>query len=85
MTSSLYVPGKLNLGNSKLLVDIGTGYYVEKSAGEATEYYKRKCEYLASSIENLNNAIDAKSVQIRAVQNIMQQKATATTAATKSS
>ncbi|EPY53546.1 prefoldin subunit 5 [Schizosaccharomyces cryophilus OY26] len=76
LTTSLYVPGKLKLGNRKVLIDIGTGYFVEKRAPDAIEYYQRKCEYLKNSIESISSAVEAKSSQIRAVQSVMQQKAT---------
>ena len=30
LTSSVYVPGKLSTPTDKVLIDIGTGYFVEK-------------------------------------------------------
>lgn len=41
LTSSLYVPGKLADAN-KVLVDVGTGYYVER-VGKGCEVSKRIC------------------------------------------
>ena len=41
LTQSLYVPGMISESN-KVLVDIGTGYYVEKSVPKAKELLDRK-------------------------------------------
>ena len=41
LNQSLYVPGRVADAN-KLLVDIGTGYFVEKSLKETKEYLERK-------------------------------------------
>ena len=41
LTQSLYVPGKVSGGDS-VLVDIGTGYYAEKSVSSAKEMIDRK-------------------------------------------
>lgn len=45
LTQSLYVPGRIK-EPSKVMVDIGTGYYVEKSLPKAKEFMERKvgCE-----------------------------------------
>ncbi|EEB08840.1 prefoldin subunit 5 [Schizosaccharomyces japonicus yFS275] len=74
LTASLYVPGRFKLKDNKVLVDIGTGYFVEKTAEEAAVYYEGKCEYLRKSIGGLEGAIDAKNAQVRAVQQITQEK-----------
>lgn len=41
MTSSLYVKGTLGEVD-KVLVDVGTGYFVEKNIEEADDYFRRK-------------------------------------------
>ncbi|KAG0217785.1 Prefoldin subunit 5, partial [Mortierella sp. GBA43] len=41
LTSSLYVPGKL-ANVEKVVVDIGTGYYVEKTVEDAIKFYNAK-------------------------------------------
>ncbi len=41
LTGSMYVPGKL-ADPDKVLVDVGTGYYVEKKRDAAKEYFTKK-------------------------------------------
>ena len=45
LNSSVYVPGKLADG-SVVVVDIGAGYFVEKSVKQAEDFFKRKMEFL---------------------------------------
>ncbi|XP_075262221.1 prefoldin subunit 5-like [Convolutriloba macropyga] len=45
LTDSLYVPGKLkNAG--KVLIDVGTGYYVEMSAEKACKFLEKRIEFI---------------------------------------
>lgn len=41
LTSSLYVPGKI-ADASKVLVDVGTGYYVSKSVADGVTFFEKK-------------------------------------------
>ena len=41
LTQSLYVPGRVK-EPSRVIVDVGTGYYVEKSLPKAKEFMERK-------------------------------------------
>jgi len=59
MTSSMYVPGEL-ADIEKVLVDVGTGYYIEKTVPEAREFYKRKEAYLNEGLSNLAKTITQK-------------------------
>jgi len=53
MTSSMYVPGILD-ETSSVLVDIGTGYYVEKSVDEGKKYFRRKIEFVGKQLEKIH-------------------------------
>ena len=59
LTSSLYVSGKL-VSNSKVLVDIGTGYYVNKSVDEAKKYFEKKIQFIGKQIEQLQPLLQQK-------------------------
>lgn len=48
LTGSMYVPGKLSDSN-KVLVDVGTGFYVEKNIEAAQEYFTKKVKYVTVS------------------------------------
>ena len=53
MTSSMYVPGILD-ETSSVVVDIGTGYYVEKSVEEGKKYFRRKIEFVGKQLEKIH-------------------------------
>ncbi|XP_010521869.1 PREDICTED: probable prefoldin subunit 5 [Tarenaya hassleriana] len=52
LTASLYVPGTLDDAD-KVLVDIGTGYFVEKTMEEGKDYCERKINLLKSNFDQL--------------------------------
>ncbi|KAL1935817.1 hypothetical protein VTP01DRAFT_4957, partial [Rhizomucor pusillus] len=73
LTSSLYVPGKLS-DVEKVIVDIGTGYYVEKTLDSATKFYAEKENYVKKNLEQLQETINSKQSSLRAIVNVMQEK-----------
>ncbi|XP_057305816.1 prefoldin subunit 5-like [Hydractinia symbiolongicarpus] len=56
MTSSMYVPGFLD-DTSTVMVDIGTGYYVEKSVEDGKKYFRRKIEFVGKQVEKIHPAL----------------------------
>ncbi|XWS68451.1 hypothetical protein CRYUN_Cryun04dG0091200 [Craigia yunnanensis] len=52
LTASLYVPGTLD-DTDKVLVDVGTGYFVEKTMAEGKDYCERKINLLKSNFDQL--------------------------------
>merc|ERR1712189_152163 len=56
MTSSMYVPGSLD-DTSTLLIDIGTGYFVEKSVEDSKAYFHRKIEFVGKQLEKIHPAL----------------------------
>ncbi|KAF4014027.1 hypothetical protein G4228_005491 [Cervus hanglu yarkandensis] len=50
LTSSMYVPGKLH-DVEHVPIDVGTGYYVEKTAEDAKDFFKRKIDFLTKQME----------------------------------
>ena len=59
LTSSLYVPGIME-DNENVLVEVGAGYFVEKSAEKAKEYCEKKVKML-----NENGGKVAEIVQVK--------------------
>ncbi|XP_034442341.1 prefoldin subunit 5 isoform X1 [Hippoglossus hippoglossus] len=59
LTSSMYVPGTLN-DVEHVLVDVGTGYYVEKNVGDSKKFFKRKIDFLTKQIEKVQPALQEK-------------------------
>ena len=73
LTSSLYVPGKL-ADTEHVLVDVGTGFYVEKSTADAQKFYNGKIEELGSNIKDLENIVNGKANNLRMVEEVLRQK-----------
>lgn len=73
LTASLYVPGKL-ADTENVLVDIGTGFYVEKSTGDAQKFYSKKVDELEKSIKDLENVVNGKANNLRMVEEVLRQK-----------
>ncbi|MEE6472119.1 hypothetical protein FKM82_009483 [Ascaphus truei] len=80
LTSSMYVPGTLN-NVSNVLIDVGTGYYVEKTADDAKNFFKRKVEFLTKQIEKIQPALQEKHSMKQAVIEMMSIKIQQLTAA----
>ncbi|PWN18236.1 putative prefoldin subunit 5 [Microstroma glucosiphilum] len=73
LTASLYVPGKLkNIEN--VIVDVGTGYYVEKSTADARKMYEEKIKYVGENLEKLQGTIEKKQDNLRVVGDVLQMK-----------
>lgn len=73
LTSSLYVPGKL-ADTKHVLVDVGTGFYVEKTTADAEKFYNGKVEELGSNIKELENIANGKAQNLRMVEEVLRQK-----------
>ncbi|XP_065349258.1 prefoldin subunit 5 [Cloeon dipterum] len=63
LTGSMYVAGKLKDTDS-ILINIGTGYYVEKDAAGATDYFNRKVKFVTEQMEKIQ-AIGIEKNKIR--------------------
>ncbi|XP_057527678.1 prefoldin subunit 5 [Amaranthus tricolor] len=61
LTASLYVPGTLDDAD-KVLVDVGTGYFVEKTMIEGKDYCQRKINLLKSNYDQLVEVASKKKV-----------------------
>merc|ERR1719414_802591 len=73
LTGSMYVPGVL-VESEKVLVDIGTGYYIEKDTKSAKDYFSRKVKFVTENMERVQ-AIGSEKAKIRdMVMDIMQEK-----------
>ncbi|QID81429.1 subunit of tubulin prefoldin [Saccharomyces pastorianus] len=59
-SASLYIPGKI-VDNKKFMVDIGTGYYVEKSAEAAIAFYQKKVDKLNKESVQIQDIIKEKT------------------------
>lgn len=52
LTGSMYVPGRL-YDTNKLIIDVGTRYYVEKDSKAAKDYFQRKVKFVTEQMEKI--------------------------------
>ncbi|KAI1840494.1 hypothetical protein JX265_008609 [Neoarthrinium moseri] len=73
LTNSLYVRGNLSSA-SHVIVDVGTGFYVEKDIKSASEFYNAKVNELADNIKDLEAIIQQKTNNVRLIEEVLRQK-----------
>jgi len=73
LTTSLYVPGQL-ADTEHVLVDVGTGFYVEKTLDQAIKFYEGKVEEVGKNVKDLETIVNQKSQSLRVVEEVLRQK-----------
>ncbi|GFS70439.1 prefoldin subunit 5 [Trichonephila clavipes] len=76
----MYVPGELD-ETQKVIIDIGTGYYVEKKIPDAIDYFKRKVKFVTTQIEKVQQIMKEKLIAREVVIETMESKIQATLSA----
>lgn len=54
-----------------MLVDVGTGFYVEKSTKDAVGFYEGKVKELGDSIKSLEGVVQGKQGNLRVVEEVL--------------
>ena len=67
------MPGKL-VADQKMLVDIGTGYFVEKSSQDTEDFLDRKLRLVDANTQNVTVALQTTSANMEAITTAMQGK-----------
>ncbi|VVB17500.1 unnamed protein product [Arabis nemorensis] len=83
LTASLYVPGTLDEAD-KVLVDIGTGYFIEKTMDQGKDYCQRKINLLKSNFDQLYEVAAKKKIVADEAGMVLQAKVKQLQAATTS-
>ena len=73
LTQSLYVSGTIS-DTTKVMVDIGTGYYVEKPVAKAKDFMDRKAKMLEQNTNSLSDLIQTKQKNLQSVMQVMQMR-----------
>jgi len=73
LTESVYVPGKMKDTN-RLMLELGTGYFVERSNREALQFIERKQRIVDANSENIAAAVQASQQNMQALTSAMQGK-----------
>lgn len=67
------MPGELS-STEHVLVDVGTGYYVEKSTTDAVKFYTAKVDVLAKSLAELEKVVAQKGQNVRVVEEVIRRR-----------
>ena len=70
LTESLYVPGKI-AAVDKVLLDVGTGYFIEHDTEKGIDYCKRKVNFIRDNMEKLMELVGKKRKQLLLVQDFL--------------
>jgi len=76
LTGSMYVPGVVK-SVDKFIIDIGTGYYVEKDLSTSKDYFKRKTDYVQEQMDKIDMLGLQKSKVLNAVIDVIEMKVAA--------
>jgi prefoldin alpha subunit len=74
LTESLYVSGSL-ASVDKVLLEIGTGYYVERDLPGSADYCIRKVMLVKDKVEELTKLIQSRQAMKQQVAGYMEQRA----------
>jgi prefoldin alpha subunit len=73
LTPSLYVPGTI-ADTEKVLVDIGTGYFVEKNVLDAQALIDRKIGMITGNADNLQAVARQKQKNLEVIMDMMRMR-----------
>lgn len=73
LTASLYVPGQLS-DPGRVLMDVGTGYFVDQSVGSARRCLNQKIISLGINLDQLQATIETKQEHLGLVHELIQIK-----------
>ncbi|KAF6207421.1 hypothetical protein GE061_018663 [Apolygus lucorum] len=73
LTGSMFVPGTID-DTEKVLVDVGTGYYLKMSMESAKDYFKRKVVFVTEQMEKIQSLGMERSKIRDAVMGVMEVK-----------
>lgn len=73
LTESLYVPGRIK-DSQKVLVNVGTGYIVEKTLPKAKELMDRKINHIGTNCEGLQQVISARRKNLEVINMVFSQR-----------
>eukprot|EP01016_Furgasonia_blochmanni_P026339 TRINITY_DN2800_c0_g1_i11.p2 TRINITY_DN2800_c0_g1~~TRINITY_DN2800_c0_g1_i11.p2 ORF type:complete len:167 (+),score=50.53 TRINITY_DN2800_c0_g1_i11:1084-1584(+) len=73
ITSSLYIAGSLR-DNKNVMIDYGTGYFVERNIEQSQSYCQRKIDLIKENADKLTGVMQTKGAQIDQINIILQSK-----------
>ena len=76
MSTSLYVTGNL-VNRTRVLVDVGTGYFIEQSVDRAQQFFQKRMAQMTEQLDSLQGVINQKNKMADDVIKVMQAKSQA--------
>eukprot|EP00800_Vazella_pourtalesii_P003235 TRINITY_DN1325_c0_g1_i1.p1 TRINITY_DN1325_c0_g1~~TRINITY_DN1325_c0_g1_i1.p1 ORF type:complete len:158 (+),score=38.63 TRINITY_DN1325_c0_g1_i1:39-512(+) len=73
LTSSMYVPGVMS-NPDKVIVEVGTGFYIEKDIPQAEMFFERRVVYITEQMQKLQPTLQEKFQSKEAIVGVLQQK-----------
>jgi len=73
LTASLYVPGRI-LDHNKVMVELGTGYFAEKTSKDTLAFLERKIKLIGANSDNIVKAIQMLRQNVESINVAMQGK-----------
>ncbi|KAL5089380.1 hypothetical protein Trisim1_005664 [Trichoderma cf. simile WF8] len=80
LTNSLYVSGELT-STDTVLVDVGTGFMIEKKLKSAEKFYDAKVKEVGNSLKELEAIVQRKQMNVRTIEEVLRSKIMASQAA----
>lgn len=75
LTTSLYVPATPSSRKpNTVLVDVGTGYYIEKNIPDAKVFYEKKVKELDGNLSDIERVVGQKSGDLRSVEDVLRMR-----------
>lgn len=71
LSESMYALGEMAEGD-KVLVDIGTGFFVEKTVADAKDFVERKKEFVKTQIAGMDQQLDTQTRNLEQLTLVMQ-------------
>ncbi|CAM1507333.1 Fc.00g069740.m01.CDS01 [Cosmosporella sp. VM-42] len=73
LTNSLYVRGELSDAET-VMVDVGTGFLIEKKLKSAEQFYEAKVDELSNNLKDLEVIVQRKQQNARTIEEVLRQK-----------
>ncbi|VEN38729.1 unnamed protein product [Callosobruchus maculatus] len=73
LTASMFVPGQL-IDTNKVIIDVGTRYYVEKDIAGAKDYFQRKVKFVTEQMEKVQAILIEKKKISDAIMEVTEMK-----------
>ena len=70
LTSSLFVPGRIS-DPDKLLIDIGTNYFAEKTVQGTKDYLQTRVDAVGENIDSIQNVMEQKQENLETIVMVM--------------